>query len=185
MRVWAAGRFPSRLRCPRAANFRGCGWHAGHGRTPARRGTGVAGWPRSTVSTAIPHTPAQSFARATGWRVGDQRRLQNGRCACVQPLWMLPCDHVAAGAPDPSACVYVRKCTMVCGANAAVFVLCGSLVVSAEQAQDQIAGASLFCVIFGVSLCAHCIFPRSHSSITPLVQGCVLYIMLMQFDLQR
>ena len=26
---------------------------------------------------------------------------------------------------------------MVCGANAAVFVLCGSLVVSAEQAQDQ------------------------------------------------
>jgi hypothetical protein len=33
--------------------------------------------------------------------------------------------------------VYLRKCTMVCGANAAVFVLCGSLVVSAEQAQDQ------------------------------------------------
>jgi hypothetical protein len=81
--------------------------------------------------------------------------------------------------------VYVRKCTMVCGANAAVFVLCGSLVVSAEQAQDQIAGTSLFCGIFRVSLCADCIFPRSHSSITPLVQGCVLYIMLMQHDLQR
>ena len=61
---------------------------------------------------------------------------------------MLLRDHVAAGAPDPSACVYVRKCTMVCGANAAVFVLCCSLVVSAEQAQDQIADASLFCVIF-------------------------------------
>ena len=38
---------------------------------------------------------------------------------------------------------------------------------------------------FSVRLCAHCIFPRSHSSITPLVQGCVLYIMLMQHDLQR
>ena len=74
---------------------------------------------------------------------------------------------------------------MVCGANAAVFVLCGSLVVSAEQAQDQIAGTSLFCGIFRVSLCADCIFPRSHSSITPLVKGCVLYIMLMQHDLQR
>ena len=81
-------------------------------------------------------------------RVGDQRRLQKGCCACLQPASMLLCDHVAAGCPDPSACVYLRKCTMVCGANAAVFVLCGSLVVSAEQAQDQIAGASLFCVIF-------------------------------------
>ena len=60
----------------------------------------------------------------------DQRRLQKGRCACLQPLWMLLCDHVAAGCPDPSACVYLRKCTMVCGANAAVFVLCGSLVES-------------------------------------------------------
>ena len=69
--------------------------------------------------------------------VGDQRRLQNGRCACLQPLWMRLCNHEAAGCPDPSACVYLRKCTMVCGANAAVFVLCGSLVVSAEQAQDQ------------------------------------------------
>ena len=63
-------------------------------------------------------------------RVGDQRRLQNGRCACLQPLWMRLCNHEAAGCPDPSACVYLRKCTMVCGANAAVFVLCGSLVES-------------------------------------------------------
>ena len=62
--------------------------------------------------------------------VGDQRRLQNGRCACLQPLWMRLCNHEAAGCPDPSACVYLRKCTMVCGANAAVFVLCGSLVES-------------------------------------------------------
>ena len=28
MRVWAVGCCPSRLRCPRAANFRGCIWHA-------------------------------------------------------------------------------------------------------------------------------------------------------------
>ena len=63
-------------------------------------------------------------------RVGDQRRLQKGCCACLQPASMLLCDHGAAGCPDPSACVYLRKCTMVCGANAAVFVLCGSLVES-------------------------------------------------------
>ena len=124
MRVWAAGRFPSRLRCPRAANFRGCGWHAGHGRTPARRGTGVAGWPRSTVSTAIPHTPAQSFARATGWRVGDQRRQQKGCRARLHPARLWQGGHVCAGCPDPSACVYLRKCTMGWGALAAVFSCC-------------------------------------------------------------
>ena len=38
---------------------------------------------------------------------------------------------------------------------------------------------------FSVRLCAHCIFPSSHSSITPLVSCCALYIMLMQFDLKR
>ena len=137
MLVRAAWRCPACPRCPRTANFRVCGWHAGHGRTPARRGTGVAGCPRSTVSTAIPHTPAQSFARATGWRVGDQRRQQKGCRARLHPARLWQGGHVCAGCPDPSACVYLRKCTMICGANAAVFVLCGSLVVSAEQAQDQ------------------------------------------------
>ena len=65
--------------------------------TPARRGTGVAGCPRSTVSTAIPHTPAQSFAWATGWRVGDQRREQKGCSARLHPVQLRQGDYVVAG----------------------------------------------------------------------------------------
>jgi len=102
------------------------------------QGRGRCGNPemhRINSHPAPPCTKICAFSRFQG--VGDQRRLQKGRCACLQPASLLLCDHEAAGCPDPSACVYLRKCTMVCGANAAVFVLCGSLVASAAQARDQ------------------------------------------------
>ena len=113
---------PLRLRCLASEFLRApaCKWRA-----PAHRDTVVAGYPRCIGYSAFPHLCAQSFAPPTGWRVGGHRRVPNGCGARLHPARLRQADHVVAGCPDPSACVCLRYCTMVCGVYAAVLVLCG------------------------------------------------------------
>ena len=119
------------------------------------QGRGRCGNPEMHRINSHPAPPCTKFCAFSRFREsGTSAGCKKGRCACLQPASRLLCDHEAAGCPDPSACVYLRKCTMVCGANAAVFVLCGSLVASAAQARDQIAGASLVVSFFGEIVCS-------------------------------